>query len=340
MLDAESTAVTAMMLASPAPRVQGESTERWKARCRRFERLLIDVDTPRWGVGRWDAGSSSPEDTNWRDPNTYRRPASGDQRNQITLAQKVRWTGPSSHYAADIALIDARKGLKMFEKVGSPTLRGENMSYTSAPRAATKAHLGEAAPRRVVALGTEILARLRSMGDPQQAESATHGCPTDGAVDGLPPHRAAQRGQDRWSARQTAKFPTPSPEHERRSSPTAGSGDGVRGNDRALDRPRYGARRARVVSYGNSSTATTPLLDEFKSSHGTRRSRYEERRREDFVDTRRVCTSPNSSPSADVSSIFPYPRSVLTICLGKSTYARCGSRQRDDTRAEWEATSL
>jgi len=40
---------------------------------------------------------------------------------QLTLAQKVPVTGAVIvTHAQDIALIDARKGLKMFEKVGHP----------------------------------------------------------------------------------------------------------------------------------------------------------------------------------------------------------------------------
>jgi ATP-binding protein involved in chromosome partitioning len=55
-------------------------------------------------------------------------PGTGDI--QLTLAQKVPVTGAVSVTAPqDIALIDARKGLKMFEKVGIPILGVvENMS--------------------------------------------------------------------------------------------------------------------------------------------------------------------------------------------------------------------
>jgi len=71
------------------------------------------------------------KDTNWRDLDYLivdMPPGTGDI--QLTLAQKVPVTGAVIVTTPqDIALIDARKGLKMFEKVGVPIVGiVENMS--------------------------------------------------------------------------------------------------------------------------------------------------------------------------------------------------------------------
>ena len=79
--------------------------------------------------------------TNWKDLDYLivdMPPGTGDI--QLTLAQKVPVTGAVIVTTPqDIALLDARKGLKMFEKVGVPILGlVENMSITSAPSAVTR----------------------------------------------------------------------------------------------------------------------------------------------------------------------------------------------------------
>ncbi len=71
------------------------------------------------------------KDTNWRDLDYLivdMPPGTGDI--QLTLAQQVPVTGAVIVTTPqDIALLDARKGLKMFEKVGIPILGiVENMS--------------------------------------------------------------------------------------------------------------------------------------------------------------------------------------------------------------------
>ena len=71
------------------------------------------------------------EQTNWRDLDYLivdMPPGTGDI--QLTLSQKVPVTGAVIVTTPqDIALLDARKGLKMFEKVGIPILGiVENMS--------------------------------------------------------------------------------------------------------------------------------------------------------------------------------------------------------------------
>src|SRR5215468_8955830 len=95
--------------------------------------FLIDVDTPMvWrGPMVTQALEQLLKDTRWRDVDYLvvdLPPGTGDI--QLTLAQKVPVTGAVIVTTPqDIALIDARKGLKMFEKVGIPILGViENMS--------------------------------------------------------------------------------------------------------------------------------------------------------------------------------------------------------------------
>jgi len=95
--------------------------------------FLIDVDTPMvWrGPMVTQALEQLLKDTNWRDLDYLivdMPPGTGDI--QLTLAQKVPVTGAVIVTTPqDIALIDARKGLKMFEKVGVPIVGVvENMS--------------------------------------------------------------------------------------------------------------------------------------------------------------------------------------------------------------------
>ena len=86
--------------------------------------FLIDVDTPMvWrGPMVTQALEQLLKDTNWRDLDYLivdMPPGTGDI--QLTLSQKVPVTGAVIVTTPqDIALIDARKGLKMFEKVGVP----------------------------------------------------------------------------------------------------------------------------------------------------------------------------------------------------------------------------
>src|SRR5215472_11146512 len=95
--------------------------------------FLIDIDTPMvWrGPMVTQALEQLLKDTNWRDVDYLivdMPPGTGDI--QLTLAQKVPVTGAVIVTTPqDIALIDARKGLKMFEKVGVPIVGVvENMS--------------------------------------------------------------------------------------------------------------------------------------------------------------------------------------------------------------------
>ena len=95
--------------------------------------FLIDTDTPMvWrGPMVTQALEQLLKDTNWRELDYLvvdMPPGTGDI--QLTLSQKVPVTGAVIVTTPqDIALMDARKGLKMFEKVGVPIIGiVENMS--------------------------------------------------------------------------------------------------------------------------------------------------------------------------------------------------------------------
>ena len=95
--------------------------------------FLIDVETPMvWrGPMVTQALEQLLNETNWKDLDYLvvdLPPGTGDV--QLTLAQKVPVTGAVIVTTPqDVALIDARKGLKMFEKVGIPIIGiVENMS--------------------------------------------------------------------------------------------------------------------------------------------------------------------------------------------------------------------
>lgn len=95
--------------------------------------FLVDTETPMVWRGPMVTGALEQllRDTKWRDLDYLvidLPPGTGDI--QLTLAQKIPVTGAIIVTTPqDIALLDARKGLKMFEKVGIPILGiVENMS--------------------------------------------------------------------------------------------------------------------------------------------------------------------------------------------------------------------
>lgn len=95
--------------------------------------FLIDIDTPMVWRGPMVTGALEQllRDTRWKNLDYLivdLPPGTGDI--QLTLSQKVPVTGAIIVTTPqDIALLDARKGLKMFEKVGIPILGiVENMS--------------------------------------------------------------------------------------------------------------------------------------------------------------------------------------------------------------------
>src|SRR5574339_18870 len=129
--------------------------------------FLIDIDTPMvWrGPMVTQALEQLLKDTRWRDLDYLvvdLPPGTGDI--QLTLAQKVPVTGAVIVTTPqDIALIDARKGLKMFEKVGIPILGVvENMSYHVCPKCGHESHIfgTGGAERMCKDYGTELLGQL------------------------------------------------------------------------------------------------------------------------------------------------------------------------------------
>jgi dCTP deaminase len=85
----------------------------------------------------------------------------------------------------------------------------------------------------------------------------------------------------------------------------------------------------RIISYGTSSYGyDVRCADEFKIftnlfSVTVDPKNFDERSFVDF--SGEVCViPPNSFALARTVEYFRIPRNVLTVCLGKSTYARCG----------------
>jgi len=129
--------------------------------------FLIDIDTPMvWrGPMVTQALEQLLRDTRWRELDYLivdLPPGTGDI--QLTLAQKVPVTGAVIVTTPqDIALIDARKGLKMFEKVGIPILGVvENMSFHLCPKCGHESHIfgSGGAERMSKESGTELLGQL------------------------------------------------------------------------------------------------------------------------------------------------------------------------------------
>ncbi len=141
--------------------------------------FLIDSDTPMvWrGPMVTQALEQLLRDTRWRELDYLvvdLPPGTGDI--QLTLAQKVPVTGAVIVTTPqDIALIDARKGLKMFEKVGIPILGVvENMAIHVCPSCGHESHIFGAggADKMCRDYGTELLGQLPlDAGIREQADS-------------------------------------------------------------------------------------------------------------------------------------------------------------------------
>lgn len=89
------------------------------------------------------------------------------------------------------------------------------------------------------------------------------------------------------------------------------------------------AKKEKIISYGTSSYGyDIRCADEFKiftniNSTVVDPKNFDERNFVDFKGP--VCIiPPNSFALARTVEYFRIPRDVLTVCLGKSTYARCG----------------
>ncbi len=116
---------------------------------------LIDEETPMiWrGPMVTQALEQLLKDTNWRDVDYLivdLPPGTGDI--QLTLAQKIPVSGAVIVTTPqEIALLDARKGLKMFEKVQVPVIGViENMSLHLCPKCGHEEHIfGEGGGQRI-----------------------------------------------------------------------------------------------------------------------------------------------------------------------------------------------
>lgn len=87
--------------------------------------------------------------------------------------------------------------------------------------------------------------------------------------------------------------------------------------------------REKIISYGTSSYGyDIRCADEFKIFTNVNSAVVDPKNFDDksFVDFKGDCCiiPPNSFALARTMEYFRIPRDVLTICLGKSTYARCG----------------
>lgn len=92
---------------------------------------------------------------------------------------------------------------------------------------------------------------------------------------------------------------------------------------------RYNEQQEKIVSYGTSSYGyDVRCADEFKIFTNINHAIVDPKDfdPDSFVDLKSdVCIiPPNSFALARTVEYFKIPRSVLTVCLGKSTYARCG----------------
>jgi ATP-binding protein involved in chromosome partitioning len=182
--------------------------------------FLIDPDEPMvWrGPMVTQALQQLLEQTNWKSLDYLvvdMPPGTGDI--QLTLSQKVPVTGAVIVTTPqDIALLDARKGLKMFEKVGIPILGiVENMStHICSNCGHNEAIFGEGGGEKMCAdFGVDFLGKLPlTMSIREQTDS---GCPTvvadpDGAVAAVYRQiarkvaiKVAEKAKD-----MSAKFPT------------------------------------------------------------------------------------------------------------------------------------
>jgi len=100
-------------------------------------------------------------------------------------------------------------------------------------------------------------------------------------------------------------------------------------DDFQMGQVREDAEGNRLISYGNSSYGyDVRCADEFKVFTNINSATVDPKNFDEkaFVDVKSdVCIiPPNSFALARTVEYFKIPRNVLTVCLGKSTYARCG----------------
>jgi ATP-binding protein involved in chromosome partitioning len=153
--------------------------------------FLVDSDQPMaWrGPMVTQALSQMLADTRWGELDYLvvdMPPGTGDI--QLTLTQRVPVSGAVIVTTPqEIALLDARKGLQMFRKVGVPVLGiVENMGLHRCPACGHESHIFDAGGGRALAerYGTVLLGELPL--DPSIREQADSGRPTVIADPGSP----------------------------------------------------------------------------------------------------------------------------------------------------------
>jgi ATP-binding protein involved in chromosome partitioning len=157
--------------------------------------FLVDADNPMiWrGPMATQALEQLLRQTNWRDLDYLlvdMPPGTGDI--QLTLSQRVPLTGAVIVTTPqDIALLDARKGLKMFEKVGVPILGVvENMAVYCCPNCGHTEHIfgAEGGKRMAAEYGVDYLGALPlnlSIREQTDAGRPTVVAEPDGEIAGL-----------------------------------------------------------------------------------------------------------------------------------------------------------
>jgi len=157
--------------------------------------FLVDADNPMiWrGPMATQALEQLLRQTNWRDLDYLlvdMPPGTGDI--QLTLSQRVPLTGAVIVTTPqDIALLDAKKGLKMFEKVGVPILGVvENMAVYCCPNCGHTEHIfgAEGGKRMAAEYGVDYLGALPlnlSIREQTDAGRPTVVAEPDGEIAGL-----------------------------------------------------------------------------------------------------------------------------------------------------------
>ena len=306
--------------------------------------FLVDSDQPMaWrGPMVTQALAQMLADTRWGELDYLvvdMPPGTGDI--QLTLTQRVPVSGAVIVTTPqEIALLDARKGLQMFRKVGVPVLGiVENMGLHRCPACGHESHIFDAGGGSALAgrYETTLLGELPL--DGAIREQADSGRPTVVAdpesANAAAFHAIARRAAGALAAsaiRGTVKMP----DHPHRGRVmTIKSDRWIRrmATQGMIEPFEAGQVRdvagQKIVSYGTSSYGyDVRCAPEFKIFTNINSTIIDPKHFDpkNFVDFEgEVCIiPPNSFALARTVEYFRIPRNVMVICLGKSTYARCG----------------
>src|SRR5690606_29239137 len=295
-------------------------------------------------------------------------PGTGDI--QLTLAQKIPVAGAVVVTTPqDVATLDARKALRMFEKVGVAVLGlVENMAQHVCSNCGHVEHLfGQGGGERMAAqYGVPLLGSLPlEIGIREQGDAGVPIAAAAPEAAGARAYRDTARRllgelDRRPRAPRGSSASLVSPQPLRRARPAGPAGGGApysaatrRVGGKARRMGIKGARRirrmaeqhgmiepyepgqvkeaegGRIVSYGTSSYGYDVRCSrEFKVFTNINSTIVDPKHFDpkSFVDIEAdVCIiPPNSFALARTVEYFRIPRDTLVVCLGKSTYARCG----------------